>query len=124
VLGRAFQGSLGGTHLNKPITGIAATPNGQGYCLFYVTICDKTATVPGLRPMDDESLSTHGNTGARKGPEGHTLVRNSPGLAAGLPGARCPSTGAALRAQRACGLNRGELRTAVELYQVAVEQPA
>ncbi len=29
----AFYGSAGGLHLNKPIVGMAATPDGKGYCL-------------------------------------------------------------------------------------------
>ena len=31
--GAPFLGSLGATHLNRPIVGIAAAPGGDGYCL-------------------------------------------------------------------------------------------
>ena len=31
--GAAFNGSAGGTHLNKPVVGMAATPDGGGYWL-------------------------------------------------------------------------------------------
>ena len=30
---RGFYGSMGGQHLNKPIVGMAATPDGGGYWL-------------------------------------------------------------------------------------------
>ena len=49
----AFDGSMGGTHLNKPVVGIAATPDGGGYWL--------VASDGGIFSFGDAGF--HGSTG-------------------------------------------------------------